>query len=240
MAPAHCAIGSARVGDRSGARARMSCGFGGTHAGSRAIGRCRNSVWNRCRHRRIRCSFSGFGALARPCCMSCWRTAPSGLPRIPGGAFIHRPASSPTRPSSRSASSVRWIAGGSQPHGPQEDEFALLLLGEPSVYRGFIDPRRLRECAELPTPPVFSMNFEQTPRHGTLTTAPWRSSRDPGSSSTTSAIRTTRICRRCRTRSTIWSATPPRPVICWRLSPALAAQLRGLIDAQLAQHGQAQ
>jgi hypothetical protein len=29
---------------------------------------------------------------------------------------------------------------------PQEDEFALLLLGEPSVYRGFIDPRRLREC----------------------------------------------------------------------------------------------
>jgi hypothetical protein len=32
--------------------------------------------------------------------------------------------------------------------GPQEDEFALLLLGEPSVYRGFIDPRRLGECAE--------------------------------------------------------------------------------------------
>lgn len=34
-------------------------------------------------------------------------------------------------------------------HGPQEDEFALLLLGEPSVYRGFIDPRRLPECAEM-------------------------------------------------------------------------------------------
>lgn len=34
-------------------------------------------------------------------------------------------------------------------HGPQEDEFALLLLGEPSAYRGFIDPRRLGECAEL-------------------------------------------------------------------------------------------
>jgi omega-hydroxy-beta-dihydromenaquinone-9 sulfotransferase len=32
-------------------------------------------------------------------------------------------------------------------HGPQEDEFALLLLGEPSLYRGFIDPRRLAECA---------------------------------------------------------------------------------------------
>jgi omega-hydroxy-beta-dihydromenaquinone-9 sulfotransferase len=32
--------------------------------------------------------------------------------------------------------------------GAQEDEFALLLLGEPSVYRAFIDPRRLRECGE--------------------------------------------------------------------------------------------
>lgn len=32
--------------------------------------------------------------------------------------------------------------------GPQEDEFALLLLGEPSIYRGLIDPRRLRECGE--------------------------------------------------------------------------------------------
>jgi hypothetical protein len=31
--------------------------------------------------------------------------------------------------------------------GPQEDEFALLLLGAASVYRGFIDPRRLLECA---------------------------------------------------------------------------------------------
>lgn len=31
---------------------------------------------------------------------------------------------------------------------PQEDEFALLLLGEPSLYRAFIDPRRLSECAE--------------------------------------------------------------------------------------------
>jgi len=32
--------------------------------------------------------------------------------------------------------------------GAQEDEFALLLLGEPSVYRGLIDPRRLRECGQ--------------------------------------------------------------------------------------------
>ena len=30
--------------------------------------------------------------------------------------------------------------------GPQEDEFALLLLGELSLYRGLIDPRRLLEC----------------------------------------------------------------------------------------------
>lgn len=30
--------------------------------------------------------------------------------------------------------------------GPQEDEFALLLLGEQSIYRGLIDPRRLPEC----------------------------------------------------------------------------------------------
>jgi hypothetical protein len=31
--------------------------------------------------------------------------------------------------------------------GPQEDEFALLLLGEGSLYRGLIDPRRLLQCA---------------------------------------------------------------------------------------------
>lgn len=29
---------------------------------------------------------------------------------------------------------------------PQEDEFALLLLGERSIYRGLIDPRRMLEC----------------------------------------------------------------------------------------------
>jgi|SRR5579863_5550184 len=33
-------------------------------------------------------------------------------------------------------------------HSPQEDEFALLLLGECSAYRAFIDPRRLGECAD--------------------------------------------------------------------------------------------
>jgi hypothetical protein len=36
--------------------------------------------------------------------------------------------------------------------GPQEDEFALLLLGEPSAYRAFIDPRRFDECAALLRP----------------------------------------------------------------------------------------
>lgn len=40
-------------------------------------------------------------------------------------------------------------AGRIHTHGPQEDEFALLLLGEPSLYRGFIDPRRLTECARM-------------------------------------------------------------------------------------------
>jgi hypothetical protein len=34
-------------------------------------------------------------------------------------------------------------------HGPQEDEFALLLLGEPSAYRAFLDPRRFGECGSL-------------------------------------------------------------------------------------------
>jgi hypothetical protein len=32
---------------------------------------------------------------------------------------------------------------------PQEDEFAALLLGEPSLYRAFLDPRRLPQLSEL-------------------------------------------------------------------------------------------
>src|SRR5271156_4264092 len=32
---------------------------------------------------------------------------------------------------------------------PQEDEFAALLIGEPSLYRAFIDPRRLDELMDL-------------------------------------------------------------------------------------------
>jgi hypothetical protein len=34
-------------------------------------------------------------------------------------------------------------------YSPQEDEFASLLLGEPSLYRAFIDPRRIGELTEM-------------------------------------------------------------------------------------------
>lgn len=44
---------------------------------------------------------------------------------------------------------VRPMDGGRiTPLSPQEDEFAMLLLGEPSLYRGFADPRRLPELAD--------------------------------------------------------------------------------------------
>jgi hypothetical protein len=39
---------------------------------------------------------------------------------------------------------------------PQEDEFALLALGAPSVYRGFFDPRRLRELEHWLDPDAWS------------------------------------------------------------------------------------
>ena len=39
-------------------------------------------------------------------------------------------------------------------HSPQEDEFAALLLGEPSLYRGFIDPRRLDELLQQADAPL--------------------------------------------------------------------------------------
>jgi omega-hydroxy-beta-dihydromenaquinone-9 sulfotransferase len=52
-------------------------------------------------------------------------------------------------PPSRGAIAYRPMdAGRIETLGPQEDEFAILLLGEPSAYRGFIDPRRLRDCGE--------------------------------------------------------------------------------------------
>jgi len=41
-------------------------------------------------------------------------------------------------------------------HSPQEDEFALLSLGVPSVYRGFFDPRRLPELELLLQPSYWS------------------------------------------------------------------------------------
>ena len=54
-----------------------------------------------------------------------------------------------TAPPSRHSSIGRPMDRGLiSTNSPQEDEFALLLLGEPSVYRGFIDPRRLRECGQ--------------------------------------------------------------------------------------------
>lgn len=39
---------------------------------------------------------------------------------------------------------------------PQEDEFALLALGVPSVYRGFLDPRRLLELSRWLNPDSWS------------------------------------------------------------------------------------
>jgi hypothetical protein len=39
---------------------------------------------------------------------------------------------------------------------PQEDEFALLALGVPSVYRGFLDPRRLLESSRWLNPDSWS------------------------------------------------------------------------------------
>lgn len=40
---------------------------------------------------------------------------------------------------------------------PQEDEFALLALGVPSVYRGFLDPRRLPELSAWLDPAAWSV-----------------------------------------------------------------------------------
>jgi len=41
---------------------------------------------------------------------------------------------------------------------PQEDEFALLALGVPSVYRGFLDPRRLADLARWLDPRSWTAN----------------------------------------------------------------------------------
>lgn len=51
---------------------------------------------------------------------------------------------------------------------PQEDEFALLALGVPSVYRGFFDPRRMQELAQWLDPDVWAADSSA----GWM--APWR------------------------------------------------------------------
>lgn len=70
---------------------------------------------------------------AAPATWQCFNPASfllMGPPRAEGGG-VARPMD------------AGWIA----PHSPQEDEFALLLQGAPSLYRGFIDPRRLESLA---------------------------------------------------------------------------------------------
>ncbi len=69
----------------------------------------------------------------------------------PRGWQCFRPATLRLTPPPRHGMSVpRPMDGGRiETMGPQEDEFALLLLGEQSLYRGFLDPRRLSELTPL-------------------------------------------------------------------------------------------
>ena len=69
---------------------------------------------------------------ATPQTWQCFNPSTCFLSRRPADASI-------TRPMDQGRIATR---------SPQEDEFALLLLGEPSLYRAFIDPRRLRTCSE--------------------------------------------------------------------------------------------
>lgn len=60
------------------------------------------------------------------------------------------PASFRLVPPGREAVAIRPMDGlAVTTSSPQEDEFALLLRGAPSLYRGFLDPRRLPELAAL-------------------------------------------------------------------------------------------
>lgn len=70
---------------------------------------------------------------AAPATWQCFNPASFLLTGAPGAA-----AAGMQRPMD-----AGWIS----PHSPQEDEFALLLQGAPSLYRGFIDPRRLPDLA---------------------------------------------------------------------------------------------
>jgi hypothetical protein len=61
-----------------------------------------------------------------------------------------RPASFRLVPPGTEAQAVRPMDGLTvTTSSPQEDEFALLLQGAPSLYRGFLDPRRLPELSGL-------------------------------------------------------------------------------------------
>jgi hypothetical protein len=68
----------------------------------------------------------------------------------PGTWQCFRPATLRLAPAPAERETVRPMDG--RPVGtraPQEDEFALLLLGAPSLYRGFLDPRRLDTLVPL-------------------------------------------------------------------------------------------
>jgi hypothetical protein len=69
-----------------------------------------------------------------------WRTPQTWQCFAPSTCFLT------SAPTTQSSAARPMDQGHITTHGPQEDEFALLLLGEPSLYRGFIDPRRLLEC----------------------------------------------------------------------------------------------
>jgi hypothetical protein len=71
-----------------------------------------------------------------------WSTPQTWQCFNPSTCFLSRP------PSIEEAVDRPMDRGRISSFSPQEDEFAVLLLGEPSVYRAFIDPRRLGECAE--------------------------------------------------------------------------------------------
>ncbi len=73
---------------------------------------------------------------------ACWTTPRTWQCFHPSTCFL-------TGPPAHEAIAYRPMDEGRiETHTPQEDEFAILLLGEPSAYRGFIDPRRLRACGD--------------------------------------------------------------------------------------------
>ena len=73
--------------------------------------------------------------LQAPLTWQCFNPSSFMLTGAPGGP----PAAAVRRPMDGGSIGV---------HSAQEDEFALLLLGAPSLYRGFVDPRRLPALAD--------------------------------------------------------------------------------------------